>query len=241
MPGHPLQSLVVATRSRNPEVRTRAFEALGDWGGHEAFRFLVGEALGGSHGAIGGLVKLGDPRGTEVVITLIDHCEIWQAGDAYFLFRALGEIGGERAFQRLEQEVENGEPEAVWPLARTGDPRAVDRLIRRLGDHDPATITDSDALGVSNAADALAHLNDPRAVEPLMDVLRDTSRAPVTAECFYPAEARRVKILLRVIRALGRLGDSRAIPEVQNLTKDQPREIEEEAEWALGKLESRRS
>jgi HEAT repeat protein len=234
--GRSLHSLVVATRSRDREVRDRAFEALGEWGSDDAFRFLAREALGGSHGAVAGLIQLGDPRGTDTVLALIDHGEAWQAGDAYFLFRALGEIGGERAFRRLEQEVENREPEAVWPLARTGDPRVVDRLIRRLSDHDPATITDSDALGVSNAADALAYLQDARAVEPLIDVLQDTSRAPVTAEPFYPAEARRKKMLLRVIRALGRLGDSRAIAPVQKLTMDQPREIEEEAEWALWKL-----
>jgi HEAT repeat protein len=156
------------------------------------------------------------------------------------LFRALGEIGGERAFQRLKQEVEGGEPEAIWPLAKTGDPRAVDVLIQRLSDHDAATITDSDAVGVANAAGGLAKLGDPRAVEPLIDALKNNRNPPVTAEDFYHAESRRKRMLLRVIKALGELGDSRAIAEVQNLTKSQPNEIEEEADWALGKLDSRR-
>jgi len=235
-----LESLIAATRSNNWEVQSHAFEALGKLGTDEAFQFLVVQAEQGSHGAVGGLVKFGDPRGIDAIIALIDHCQAWQSGDAYFLFRALGEIGGERAFQRLEQEVEDREPEAVWPLARTGTPRAVDLLIQRLGDHDAATITDTDALGVANAADALAFLGDSRAVEPLIDVLQDTSKAPVTAKPFYPAESKRKKMLLRVIKALGKLGDPRAIPEVQKLTQYQPREIEGEAEWALRKLESGR-
>jgi HEAT repeat protein len=86
----------------------------------------------------------------------------------------------------------------------------------------------------------LAKLGDSRAVKPLIDVLKDTSKAPVTAENFYPAESKRKKMLLRVIRALGELGDSRAIAEVQKLTKHQPDEIEEEADWALMKLESKK-
>jgi HEAT repeat protein len=169
----------------------------------------------------------------------MDHGEAWRTGDAYYLLRALGAIGGERAFQRLRQEVERGEPEAIWPLARTRDPRAVDVLVQRLDDHDAATITDSDAVGVANAAGALAKLGDARAVEPLVDVLKDTSKAPIAAENFYPAESRRKKMLLRVLKALGELGDSRAIAEVKKLTKYQPDEIEEEAHWTLRKLDHR--
>ncbi len=43
-------------------------------------------------------------------------------------------------------------------------------------------------------------------------------------------------MLLRVIRALGELRDSRAIDAVQELTEHQPREVEDEARWALKKL-----
>jgi HEAT repeat protein len=234
-----VQPLMAATMDDDWEVQSRAFEALGRLKTDEAFEFLVKEADGGSHAAVKGLAKYGDVRGTDAVIELIDHSEVWKAGEAYWLFRALGEIGGERAFQRLQREVEGGEAEAIWPLAKTGDPRAVDVLIQRLGDHDAATITDSDALGVANAADALAKLGESRAVGPLIDVLKQTSKAPVTAEDFYPSERRRKKMLLRVIRALGELADSRTIAEVKKLTKHQPEEIEEEADWALRKLESK--
>ena len=235
-----VQLLIAATMDDDWEVRSHAFEALGELKTDEGFEFLVGEAEEGSHCAVGELAKYGDVRGTDAVVELIDHCERWRTGDAYWLFRALGEIGGERAFQRLKQEVEGGEPEAIWPLAKTGDPRAVDVLIQRLSDHDAATITDSDAVGVANAAGGLAKLGDPRAVEPLIDALKNNRKPPVTAEDFYRAESRRKRMLLRVIKALGELGDSRAIAEVQKLTKGQPNEIEEEAEWALGKLDSKR-
>jgi len=232
--------LIAATMDDDWEVRSHAFEALGELKTDEGFEFLVGEAEEGSHCAVGELAKYGDVRGTDAVVELIDHCERWRTGDAYWLFRALREIGGERAFQRLKQEVEGGEPEAIWPLAKTGDPRAVDVLIQRLSDHDAATITDSDAVGVANAAGGLAKLGDPRAVEPLIDALKNNRKPPVTAEDFYHAESRRKRMLLRVIKALGELGDSRAIAEVQKLTKGQPNEIEEEADWALGKLDSKR-
>jgi HEAT repeat protein len=235
-----VQLLIAATRDDDWEVRSHAFEALGELNTDEGFEFLVSEAEQGSDCAVRELAKYGDVRGTDAVVELIDHCEHWRTGDAYRLFRALGEIGGERAFQRLKQEVEGGEPEAIWPLARTGDPRAVDVLIQRLSDHDAATITDSAAVGVANAAGGLAKLGNPRAVEPLIDVLKGNRKPPVTAEDFYHADSRRKGMLLRVIKALGELGDSRAIAEVQNLTKSQPNEIEEEADWALGKLDSRR-
>ncbi|MFB3111033.1 MAG: HEAT repeat domain-containing protein [Gemmatimonadales bacterium] len=235
-----VQLLIAATMDDDWEVRSHAFEALGELKTDEGFEFLVGEAEEGSHCAVGELAKYGDVRGTDAVVELIDHCERWRTGDAYWLFRALGKIGGERAFQRLKQEVEGGEPEAIWPLAKTGDPRAVDVLIQRLSDHDAATITDSDAVGVANAAGGLAKLGDPRAVEPLIDALKNNRKPPVTAEDFYHAESRRKRMLLRVIKALGELGDSRAIAEVQKLTKGQPNEIEEEADWALGKLDSKR-
>ena len=234
-----LQPLIAATMDNDWHVRSHAFEALGELETDEGFDFLLNEAEKGSHGAVRGLTRYGDIRGTDAVIELMDHGEAWRTGDAYYLLRALGAIGGERAFQRLRQEVERGEPEAIWPLARTRDPRAVDVLVQRLDDHDAATITDSDAVGVANAAGALAKLGDARAVEPLVDVLKDTSKAPIAAENFYPAESRRKKMLLRVLEALGELGDSRAIAEVKKLTKYQPDEIEEEAHWTLRKLDHR--
>jgi HEAT repeat protein len=54
---------------------------------------------------------------------------------------------------------------AAEALAKLGDPRAVEPLIRALGD------IDSDVRG--SAARALAKLGDPRAVEPLVRALGD--------------------------------------------------------------------
>jgi HEAT repeat protein len=236
-----VQPLMAATMDSSWDVQRNAFEALGELEAVEGFEFLLAEAKAGSHCAVSGLTSFGDVRGADAVIEVLDH---WRrqgaADDAYWLLRALGRIGGERAFQHLKQEVEAGEPEAIWPLARTGDPRAVDVLIQRLRKHDPGTIGDSDAVGIANAAGSLAKLGDPRAVEPLVDVLEDNIEPPVAAENFHHAESRRVKMLLPVIRAVGELADSRAIAEVRKLTKDQPAEIEEEAMWALRKLDSKR-
>ncbi len=234
-----VQPLFVAAQDLDQQVRSRACEALAHLDTEEAFAFLMAEAKAGSHEGVQGLCRFGPVRGANALIEVIDHCQMSRPDDVYWQLRALGEIGGERAFQRLKQAVEEGEPEAVWPLARTGDPRAVDLLIRRLRDHDPAAISDSDAFGVAHAAGALALLGDARAVEPLIAVLRHTSKPPLTAEDFYAAEDRRKRILARVIPALADLGDGRAIPELQKLRKNQPDEIVRATLRALEKLGSR--
>jgi len=234
-----VQALIVAARDPDPHVRSRACEALVHLDTQEAFSFLMAEAKAGSHDAVLGLCRLGPVRGANAVIEVIDHCQSSRPEDVYWQLRALGELGGERAFQRLKQGVEAGDPEAVWPLARTEDARVVDVLIRRLLDHDPATIRDTDAFGLAHAAGALAQLGDARGVEPLIAVLQHTSKPPLTAEDFYAAEDRRTRILAGVIRALADLGDARAIPELQELRKHQPDEIVREAVSALEKLGSR--
>jgi PTS system nitrogen regulatory IIA component len=236
-----VQPLIVAARDPDRHVRGLACETLAELGTEEAFAFLMAEAKTGSHDGVLGLCRLGPVRGANAVIEVIDHCKKSRPEDVYWQLGALGKLGGERAFQRLKQEVEEGEPEAVWPLARTGDPRAMDVLIRRLCNHDPAAIRDTDAFGVAHAAGALALLGDAQAVEPLIAVLRDTSKPPLSAEDFYAAEDRRKRILVRVIRALADLGDARAIPELQKLRKHQPDEIVREAVRALEKSGSRAS
>jgi HEAT repeat protein len=230
-----VRPLIAATMDAAPEVRDRAFEALGELGADEGLDFLVGEAKQGSPSAVAGLGKLGD-RGADAVIELIDHSQAWE-DESYVLYRALAATGSERAFQRLLREVERDEPEAIWPLARTGDSRAVDVLIRRLSRHDPAGISDADGAAVANAAGALATLDDPRAVEPLIDVLASNREPPVNADDFYRADANRERVLIQAIKALGMLGDSHAIPELERLTNQQPDEVREEARWALQKLE----
>jgi HEAT repeat protein len=234
-----VQPLFVAAQDLDQHVRSRACEALAHLDTEEAFAFLMAEAKAGSHEGVQGLCRFGPVRGANALIGVIDHCQESRPDDVYWQLRALGEIGGERAFQRLKQEVEKGESEAVWPLARTGDPRAVDLLIRRLRDHDPAAISNTDAFGVAHAAGALALLGDARAVEPLIAALRHTSKPPLTAEDFYAAEERRKRILARVIPALADLGDARAIPELQKLRKHQPDEIVRATVRALEKLGSR--
>ncbi len=235
-----VQPLIAATQDPAWDVQRNALEALGGLEDDAGFEVLRAEAQRGSHFAVTGLTRFGEVRGAEAVIEVLDH---WRhqgpADDAYWLLRALGQIGGERAFRHLEQEVESGEPEAIWPLARAGDPRSVDVLIRRLRNHDPAGIGDSGAVGVANAAGALATLGDARAVEPLIHALEDLCAPPLTAEDFYRAEARRKRMLLRVVKALGELADPRATTALRRLTKDQPEEIGEEAAWALTKLQSR--
>ena len=84
--------------------------------------------------------------------------------------------------------------------------------------------------------EAIVHLKG-KSLPTRVYALEDLRGPPLAAEPFYPAERRRETMLLRVIRALGELGDERALQPLRSLTRDQPAAIEAEAEWALTKLD----
>jgi HEAT repeat protein len=123
-----------------------------------------------------------------LIALLDDHQTVWDAAqDAAW---ALGEIGDLQAVEPLIAVLD--EPFVTGPaieaLAKLGDPRMVEPLIRLLREQ-----------RISSVATVLGNFGDVRAVEPLIDALSD----PDPGMRFYAA------------RALGKLGDRRALPALE--------------------------
>ncbi len=133
--------------------------------------------------------ELGHRRARQAVprlIELLKDCKtVW--GDAEYAARALGEIGDDRGVEPLLAALE--EPfvggAAIEALAKLHDERALKPLIRLFAKRP-----------ISSLATVLGRWGDTRAVGPLIAAMGD----PDPHVRFY------------VARALGRLGDRRALP-----------------------------
>jgi HEAT repeat protein len=137
-------------------------------------------------------LALGKMKAHQAVGPLIDllddHETVWDAAqDAAW---ALGEIGDQEAVEPLIAVLDqpNVAGPAVEALAKLADPRMVEPLIRLLKEK-----------RIPSIATILGNFGDRRAVEPLIDALhvRDSSLR------FYAT------------RALGKLGDERALPALE--------------------------
>ena len=128
--------------------------------------------------------------------------------------RMLGALGDRRAVEPLIALLKTGEcgdvrfnvrAEAAKALGQLGDARAVEPLMASLADDDGATRT--------SALEALGRLGDQRAVEPLLAELEPLRRAPTVSGSAPADPAARWLAIYRyyVIRALGKLGDPRAV------------------------------
>ncbi len=135
------------------------------------------------------LGKMQAQQAVDPLIALLnDHRTVWDAAqDAAW---ALGEIGDLQAVEPLIAVLNKPfvAGRAIEALAKLGDPRMVEPLIRLFK-----------AQPVSSIATILGNFGDRRAVEPLIDALQD--RDPSVR--FY------------VARALGKLGDKRALPALE--------------------------
>jgi HEAT repeat protein len=178
------------------------------------------------------LYRLRDPQAVPPLITALSaperHVRAVAAG-------VLGELQDRRAVRPLIDALEHAEDElydnagvaAAHSLGKLGDPQAVDALIRAL-----------ERPNLDQAAvDALGRLGDRRAVEPLIAYMRRTKNPSGATVLGNFGDHRAVEPLLTelatiqeprptmgfdrtrqdiyfyyVIRALGKLGDSRAVP-----------------------------
>jgi HEAT repeat protein len=123
-----------------------------------------------------------------LIALLDDHQTVWDAAqDAAW---ALGEIGDRQAVEPLIAVLDKPfvAGRAIEALAKLGDPRMVEPLIRLFREQ-----------CVSSIATILGNFGDVRAVEPLIDALSDSD----PGIRFYAA------------RALGKLGDRRALPALE--------------------------
>lgn len=226
-------------------VRSDAARALGQIGDSRAVEPLVAvlkdkdEYSSLRLDAARALGQIGDTRAVEPLIVALKDQELGKRRS--LVARALGQIGDTRAVEPLIAVLEEDHGgsysggdgtllgEGAIALARIGDPRAVEPLITFLKDHntsayrrgvvaralgkfgDPCTVEpliaalreDDEKLGIG-ASDALVQIGTP-AVELLTDVLKDK-------DAIFVQEF--------AIRALGRIGDARAVEPLIAVLKD---------------------
>jgi HEAT repeat protein len=134
---------------------------------------------------------------------------------------------------------------AAEALGQIGGARAVEALIKALGDND---------LGVRwDAADALGEIGDVRAVEPLIETLRDEDthvRASAAVALGEIGDARAVEPLIKALGdedaewyvrrnaaiALGEIGDARAVEPLIKALGDDEWDVRRHVAKALKKL-----
>jgi HEAT repeat protein len=212
-----VEPLIAALKNSDSEVRSSAADALGEIGDSRAVEPLVAAldvtdwsvhrrvaaaldklawspdrgAAGATYWAARGVsnkcVEIGASAVKPLIAALDD--EDWKVRNA--AAEALGRIGDPSAVTPLIIAFRKGSigPEA---LGQIGDPRAAESLISVLGDarYFP---------GLQAVVEALAQTGDPRAVEPLITALKLGSGS----------------IGWAIARALGVMGDARAIPALE--------------------------
>ena len=210
--------LVRALRDEDLKVQTEVIDAVIELGDSSAVPYLLeilkDESEYSRRAAVEVLNEVATTEAVQDLVRALRDEDWWvrvRAADA------LGSLGGERVVEAvlglLGEEDEFVRRYAVEILNAIPSARAVEPLIRALGD--------SDWWVRERSIDALARTRDTRAVEPLMDLMAaDSTVAPLCA------------------RALGAIGDPRALEPLSRLAKSESEEIRREAASALKLLSS---
>jgi HEAT repeat protein len=155
------------------------------------------------------LGQIADPKAVEPLIAALRHSvptdDVFN-NDRNAAAWALGQLGEARAVDVLIEALSDrgARMAAVKALARIGDRRAVEPLIQLLV-----------ADGIPSVATVLGNFGDRRAVAPMIALLEQppgNHPAPWQLSCRY-----------YVARALGKLGDPRAVPVLERV-RDQERQ-----------------
>ncbi|MCX7056701.1 MAG: HEAT repeat domain-containing protein [Proteobacteria bacterium] len=203
------------------EVSNRAVEILIRARNPETVRYLVpllqDESEYARRAAVEVLNEVGDPSSIKYLLDAIKDSDWWVRSRAA---DALGKIGGPRVVDAVLELVKDKDNDirrtAIEILNLTKDERAVDHLLQ--------ATQDSDWWVCERAVDALADIGSLRAVPRLIEMLRGNAHT-------IPA----------TIRALAKLGDSRAIEGLLTQLTRTETEIRVEALHALAKLSDDRT
>jgi eukaryotic-like serine/threonine-protein kinase len=160
------------------------------------------------------LNEIGDARSVKYLLEALKDSDWWVRSRAA---DALGKIGGPKVIDAVLALVRDKDEDirraAIEILNQTKDERAVDSLIQ--------ATRDSDWWVSERAVDALAEIGSKRAVPRLMEMLHTGGHG---------------KAMPIVVRALGRLGDSKLVDTLLPLVARPEREIRIEAIQALSKV-----
>ena len=160
------------------------------------------------------LNEVGNAQSVKYLLESLKDSDWWVRSRAA---DALGKIGGPKVIDAVLQLVRDKDEDirraAIEILNQTKDERAVDSLIQ--------ATRDSDWWVSERAVDALAEIGSKRAVPRLMEMLHTGSHG---------------KAMPIVVRALGKLGDSKLVDTLLPLVARPEREIRIEAMQALSKV-----
>ena len=210
----------VSALLRDPEidVLNRAIDVVIKANHPETMRYLIevlkDENENARRAAVEVLNEIGNAKSVKYLLEALKDSDWWVRSRAA---DALGKIGGPKVIDAVLQLVRDKDEDirraAIEILNQTKDERAVESLI--------AATRDSDWWVSERAVDALAEIGSKRAVPRLMEMLQT------------PASGKALPI---VVRALGKLGDSRLVDTLLPLVARPEREIRIEAIQALSRV-----
>jgi serine/threonine-protein kinase len=210
----------VAALLRDPEidVLNRAIDVVIKANHPETIRYLIevlkDENENARRAAVEVLNEIGNAKSVKYLLEALKDSDWWVRSRAA---DALGKIGGPKVIDAVLQLVRDKDEDirraAIEILNQTKDERAVESLIQ--------ATRDSDWWVSERAVDALAEIGSKRALPRLMEMLQ------------APANSKAMPI---VVRALGKLGDSRLVDALLPLVARPEREIRIEAIQALSRV-----
>jgi eukaryotic-like serine/threonine-protein kinase len=210
----------VAPLLRDPEidVLNRAIDVVIKANHPETMKYLIeilkDENENARRAAVEVLNEVGNANSVKHLLGSLKDSDWWVRSRAA---DALGKIGGPKVIDAVLQLVRDKDEDirraAIEILNQTKDERAVDSLIQ--------ATRDSDWWVSERAIDALAEIGSKRAVPRLMEMLHT------------PVNGKATPI---VVRALGKLGDSKLVDTLLPLIARPEREIRIEAIQALSKV-----
>ena len=242
-----VEPLIAALLEKEKEIwsREQAAYALGRIGDSKAVEPLI-TVLGDKTAppmlrskAAKALAKLADPRAVEPLITALADAKIRED-----VAQALGCLGDARAVEPLIAVSEDKDQfvaeAAAEALEKLGDLRAVEPLI--------AMLKHKGRYAAEAAAQALGELGDRRAVEPLIATLVEPRCIENNDEAESDSEPVRIRmstddrsVAEAAAKALGRLGDRRAVEPLIAVVKDRGSSARGAAALALGELKDPRA
>jgi len=205
---------------RDPEidVLNRAIDVVIKANHPETIRYLIDilkdENENARRAAVEVLNEVGNPQSVKYLLESLKDSDWWVRSRAA---DALGKIGGPKVIDAVLQLVRDKDEDirraAIEILNQTKDERAVDSLIQ--------ATKDTDWWVSERAVDALAEIGSKRALPRLMEMLHS------------PTSGKAAPI---VVRALGKLGDSKLVDTLLPLVARPEREIRIEAIQALSRV-----